>query len=409
MAGCHGLDVYWHDQEYQWGNADKTPKPQNSYRWEYKVVFTPANEEGYAKCEAADDLRVYSKAISWDVDKKTENDKSWNWINAQNELTVYKDSIAEKNKVDGGVMVAKNTYWLQIPAVVELDGGRVYNGQSKDLTVGEHYVVQWQYQDETGTWVDYGSRIVDSNSVKVTPDYSGYVFRARVYPADASIYTKAATYDGNGTVQADKYYECLITKPTKQTAREDTAITLEVNTDDESNSVMVNGEKPFLEVEELKNEPNGTHKAQYEYQTIDLVAKVTKTDNTTAIGMGTVAFYRYVGKDSQTNEEIWEEIGTVDVQPNGENTGVAVFTYTMPGYDVGTQTNPTPVTDNVETFKAVYLQNETYDTSSAEGAKAYIKSAELQTPVIMDADAPAHEGYWLNGETKVNGENEDNT
>ena len=90
-------------------------------------------------------------------------------------------------------------------------------------------MVQWQYQDETGTWVDYGSRIVDSNSVKVTPDYSGHVFRARVYPADASIYTKAATYDKKGTVQPDKYYECLITKPTEKTEREDTAITLAVD------------------------------------------------------------------------------------------------------------------------------------------------------------------------------------
>ena len=63
-------------------------------------------------------------------------------------------------------------------------------------------------------------------------------------------------------------------------------------------------------------------------------------------------------------------------------TGVAVFTYEMPGYDEGTQTHPTPVTDNVETFKAVYLENATYAKSSAEGAKAYIKSAKLQTPVI---------------------------
>lgn len=364
-------------EDYQWGNAEEKPKPQNSYRWEYKVVFTPANEEGYAKCEAADDLRVYSTAISWDVTKTTAAD--WKWINAKNELTVYKDSIANNNKVEGGVMVAKNTYWLQIPAVVELDGGRVYNGQTKNLTVGEHYVVQWQYQDETGTWVDYGSRIVDSQSVKVTPDYSGHVFRARVYPADASIYTKAATYDEQGTVQPDKYYECLITKPTAKTTLEKTAITLEVNTDDEPNAVVINGGTPFIDKGFAQND---THKAQYEYQTIDLVAKVTKTDtDKTAIGMGTVAFYRYVGKDSN-DKDIWEEIGTVDVQPNGENTGVAVFTYEMPGYDEGTQTHPTPVTDNVETFKAVYLENATYAKSSAEGAKAYIKSAKLQTPVI---------------------------
>ena len=91
-------------------DSAKTPAASSNYRWDYKVVFTPANEEGYKECESVDDLRVYSKAISWVVTKKTEAD--WSWVDAQNALTVYKDSIAESNKVADGVMVAKNTYWL---------------------------------------------------------------------------------------------------------------------------------------------------------------------------------------------------------------------------------------------------------------------------------------------------------
>ena len=379
-------------EDYQWGNAEETPKPQNSYRWEYKVVFTPANEEGYAKCEAADDLRVYSTAISWVVTKKTEAD--WSWVDAQNKLTVYKDSIADENKVANGVMVAKNTYWLAIPEVVELDGGRVYNGQSKNLTVGEHYVVQWQYQDETGTWVDYGSRIVDSKSVKVTPELSGHVFRARVYPVDASIYTKAATYDENGTVQPDKYYECLITKPTAKTALEDTAITLAVDgADDESNSVKINGVTPF--VTDLNLAENGTHKAQYEGQTITLVAKVTKTDETTAVNMGTVEFYRQVTGENDTTS--WVSIGTAKLEDEGTVTGEASIEFQMPKYVAG----KTPI-QNKEVFKAVYVQNVTYETSESANSEAYIKSAQLQIPVIMDADKPtAHEGKWLNDQDQA--------
>ena len=368
-------------EPYEWGMAGATSA--NNHFWEYKVEFVPTNEEGYTSCEGKDDLRVYSKAISWKLNGQDPAKTAWTLATDARKLTVYEGSIADTNKVVSGVMVAKKTYWLQIPQVFEMDGGMTLKQVNEGTTgryvliPGTDYTVQWEYQDEKGAWQEYGSR-ENSDSVKVTPEFSGYVFRAKVYPADASIYTKAAKYN-NTEVVKNQYEDWLETLPTAKTALEKTEITLEVNTDDEPNSVVINGGTPFIDKGFAQND---THKAQYEHQTIDLVAKVTKTDtDKTAIGMGTVAFYRYVGKDSN-DKDIWEEIGTVDVQPNGENTGVAVFTYTMPGYDVGTQTAPTPVTDNVETFKAVYLENATYAKSSADGAKAYIKSAELKTPVI---------------------------
>ena len=388
-------------EPYEWGMAGATSA--NNHFWEYKVEFVPTNEEGYTSCEGKDDLRVYSKAISWKLNGQDPAKTAWTLATDARKLTVYEGSIAVANKVDNGVMVANKTYWLQIPQVFEMDGGmtlkQVNEGKTGRyvLIPGTDYTVQWEYQDEKGAWQEYGSR-ENSDSVKVTPEFSGYVFRAKVYPADASIYKKAAKYN-NAEVVKNQYEDWLETLPTAKTALEKTEITLEVNTDDEPNAVVINGTKPFIDKGFAQND---THKAQYEHQTIDLVAKVTKTDtDKTAISMGTVAFYRYVGKDSN-DKDIWEEIGTVDVQPNGENTGVAVFTYTMPGYDVGTQTAPTPVTENVETFKAVYLENATYAKSSAEGAKAYIKSAKLQTPVIMDADKPtAHEGKWLNDQDQA--------
>ncbi len=65
-------------ENYKWGNADDTTT-KNNYRWEYKVEFKPTTDEGYSPCGASDDLRVYSKAISWEVDKKTDT-TTYNWI-----------------------------------------------------------------------------------------------------------------------------------------------------------------------------------------------------------------------------------------------------------------------------------------------------------------------------------------
>ena len=63
---------------------------------------------------------------------------------------------------------------------------------------------------------------------------------------------------------------------------------------------------------------------------------------------------------------------------------------------------------NKEVFKAVYVQNVTYKTSESANSEAYIKSAQLQIPVIADVDTPtAHTGKWIDaqGQEVANGDN----
>lgn len=369
-------------ESYRWDNLSEVHA--KNYRWDYKVVFTPANEEGYQECNGHDDLRVYSKAISWGLDKNTDVTK-WTLLTNANKLTVYKDSIAESNKVTDGVMVANNTYWLQIPKVIELDGGL-----NTELKVGEHYEIIWEYQDSENHWTTY-TTTTDTDWVKVTPEFSGYTFRAKVKPSANSIYTKAATYTDANALVPDVYWDYLITAPTNATVLKETKTTLTIDTDDELNSIVIKNEKPFETL------GVGSHKAQFEGQTITLTAKVTKTDETTAVNMGTVEFYRQVtDEDGTTN---WVSIGTAKLEDEGTVTGEASIEFRMPKYVTG----KTPL-QNKEVFKAVYVQNVTYKTSESAKSEAYIKSAQLQIPVIMDADKPtAHKGYWLNGETKVDG------
>lgn len=58
----------------------------------------------------------------------------------------------------------------------------------------------------------------------------------------------------------------------------------------------------------------------------------------------------------------------------------------------------TPI-QNKEVFKAVYVQNVTYKTSESANSEAYIKSAQLQIPVIADVDTPtAHTGKWIDAQ-----------
>ena len=369
-------------------DSAKTPAASSNYRWDYKVVFTPANEEGYKECESVDDLRVYSKAISWVVTKKTEAD--WSWVDAQNALTVYKDSIAESNKVADGVMVAKNTYWLQIPKVIELDGGlNLKNNKDTYLTVGQHYEIIWEYQDSENHWTTY-TTTTDTDWVKVTPEFSGYTFRAKVKPSASSIYTKAATYTDANALVPDVYWDYLITAPTNATVVKATKTELSIeDAENESNSIVIKNEKPFETLDA------GSHKAQFEGQTITLVAKVTKTDETTAVNMGTVEFYRQVTGENNTTS--WVSIGTAKLEDEGTVTGEASIEFQMPKYVAG----KTP-RQNKEVFKAVYVQNVTYKTSESANSEAYIKSAQLQIPVIMDADKPtAHEGKWLNDQDQA--------
>lgn len=371
-------------ESYRWDNVDSNVTPKN-YRWDYKVVFTPANEEGYKECIGHDDLRVYSKAISWDITKP--NEDPFEWVNAQRSLTIYTNE-ARTDKTT--TMTANNTYWLQIPKVIELDGGL-----NTELKVGEHYEIIWEYQVSENHWTTY-TTTTDTDWVKVTPEFSGYTFRAKVKPSANSIYTKAATYTDANALVLDVYWDYLITAPTNATEVEETKTTLTIDTDDELNSIVIKNEKPFETL------GAGSHKAQFEGQTITLTAKVTKTDaDETAVNMGTVEFYRQVtGENGNIN---WVSIGTAKLEDEGTVTGEASIEFRMPEYVTG----KTPL-QNKEVFKAVYVQNVTYKTSTSGNSEAYIKSAQLQIPVIADVDTPtAHTGKWIDaqGQEVANGDN----
>ena len=375
-------------EPYRWDNLSEVHA--KNYRWDYKVVFTPANEEGYKECTGHDDLRVYSKAISWAVTKKTE--ANWSWVDAQNKLTIYTNE-ARTDKTT--TMTANNTYWLQIPQVIELDGGlNLKNNKDTYLTVGQHYEIIWEYQDSENHWTTY-TTTTDTDWVKVTPEFSGYTFRAKVKPSASSIYTKAATYTDANALVPDVYWDYLITAPTNATEVEDTKTTLTIDTDDELNSIVIKDETPFETL------GAGSHKAQFEGQTITLTAKVTKTDETTAVNMGTVEFYRQVTDENGNNN--WVLIGTAKLEDEGTVTGEASIEFRMPKYVTG----KTPL-QNKEVFKAVYVQNVTYKTSESANSEAYIKSAQLQIPVIADVDTPtAHTGKWIDaqGQEVANGDN----
>ena len=360
-------------EPYRWDNLSEVHA--KNYRWDYKVVFTPANEEGYKECTGHDDLRVYSKAISWDITKRDED--PFEWVNAQRSLSIFTDANRTQSTT---TMTANNTYWLQIPKVIELDGGlNLKNNKDTYLTVGQHYEIIWEYQDSENHWTTY-TTTTDTDWVKVTPEFSGYTFRAKVKPSASSIYTKAATYTDANALVPDVYWDYLITAPTNATVVEETKTTLTIDTDDELNSIVIKNEKPFETL------GAGSHKAQFEGQTITLTAKVTKTDaDETAVNMGTVEFYRQVtGENGNIN---WVSIGTAKLEDEGTVTGEASIEFRMPAYATGK-----PPIQNKEVFKAVYVQNVTYKTSTSEKSEAYIKSAQLQIPVIADVDSPVHTG-----------------
>lgn len=346
-------------ENYKWGNADDTAT-KNNYRWEYKVEFKPTTDEGYSPCKASDDLRVYSKAISWEVDKKTDA-TTYNWTNAKNTLTIYTN---EARTTTTDKMTANSTYWLQIPAVYELDGGlNLKNNNITKLSVGTHYEITWEYEDSANHWTTYATTS-DTDWVKVTPEYSGYSFRAKVTPTQSSIYTKAATYDENGTVVKDVYWDYLITKATAKTEKQATATALAITgADDEAANVTINGNTPFT--------TTGEHKAQFEGKKVTLTATVTDTTTgTPAVTTGHVNFYR--------------KGATADTLLNASPIAVGANGVATCEVEISKWTDGKSVTENKDEFYAVYLANATYDTSDSKTTPqtVYIKSTTIQTPII---------------------------
>lgn len=348
----------------------------NKSNWSetYWVEYFPEEGKGFATSKSDEvAVRVWSAAISWsisgtkiasngDVLKVYQNTKN-------NEANTPGDEIA------GGTMIAGNVYWLKIPKVLALNGGN-------DPTIGHGYEILWQFMDDSGSWRDY-TTTKDSNMVMIDADHSRYSFRANVVPTDP--FTKAVDYKADGSLIDNQYNNAgLYTKQTKYVALQKTNTALEVtNAENELASVKINGATSFTK----------DHLAQFEGQAVTLTAKVTK-DGGTGVETGKVSFYRLASTDA-TGAQTWELISTVDVQTAGDNTGVASTTYTMGTYD--STSAGASATTNKETFKAVYVANETYEKSETDGnAAVYIKSAKLMTPIIESTLAGTLNGTVAN-------------
>lgn len=343
----------------------------------YKAVFTPTAEEGYVTCESVDDLRIWSTAIAWDnprTDYETKTD---------NTLKIYSD---KDFKTEVTEMVASGTYYLKLPAVYEFDGGYVLKQMAanvadadlvKTLSVDKDYKVIWEYEDSKNHWTTFSATTSGDDWLQVTPEYVNYSFRAKVVPSSTSIYDKAAQYaavsNAPDTVILNSYVECLYTKATVKTALQSTTTALAITgAENESNQVLINNTTPFAENES----DTGTHLAQFEDNTVTLTATVT--DNATSkgvAGVGYVNFYR---------------VGTTDAL---NDKPVAVGTNGVATFNAATSAYSGEAIDAKDQYYAVYLANDTYDTSDSRGdepdastspvlATVYIKSTSIQTPII---------------------------
>lgn len=320
---------------------------KDEYYW---AVFESETDEGYANSEKSNimNVGVFSKAITWPLDTK----------NADT-LTITEAT---------GSMTAGKTYKLTVDITKILGLETVTPDNAPKL--GEDYAIVWQYKNTvTGDWADMSAEITDTNEYQVTPEYAGHEYRAKIVPI-GDLYTKAAKFDENGIVNNE--YDKFLYTNTVGSVLQSTATALTITgAETEANNVFINGSKPFATLPGFDS--NGSHLAQFEGQAVTLTAKVTK-DGGTGVETGKVEFYRLDGSE-------WKLIGTVNVETQGTNTGVASTTYTMGAYD--STSAGASATTNKETFKAVYVANETYEKSETDGnAAVYIKSAKLMTPII---------------------------
>lgn len=353
-------------------SADKYLTPADQHFRYYWVEFQSEKVEGYTDCEAGPiKLKIFSRAITWTP------------LGEGNKGTL---TIKDANGGSAQTMTAGQTYTLTVNTD-KITGLECVKPNDAPV-LGKHYKIVWQYKKTaTSDWETVPGEFTDTNQYKVTPEESGYEFRAKIYPM-GELYNKAVKFENNAYV-ANQYDVCLYTNTTKS-VKENTEIALTTDADNEDNTVVIKNGTPFDGLSGV------THKAQFEGQTITLVAKVTKKGTQTGVESGSVEFYQKKGND-------WTLIATVPVQPEGQNMGVAAAEATMSAYT-------DPVAEAKDEFYAKYVPNETYATSTTDTTPlmVYIKSAKLQTPVIMDADT-GHEGYWLNGETKVDGEDANKT
>ena len=355
-------------------SADKYLTPADQHFRYYWVEFQSEKVEGYTDCEAGPiKLKIFSRAITWTP------------LGEGNKGTL---TIKDANGGSAQTMTAGQTYTLTVNTG-KITGLECVKPNDAPV-LGKHYKIVWQYKKTaTSDWETVPGEFTDTNEYQVTPEESGYEFRAKIYPM-GELYNKAVKFENNAYV-ANQYDVCLYTNTTKS-VKEETKIALTTDAKDEANTVVIKNGTPF------KTLGDGSHKAQYEGQTITLTAKVTKEGTQTGVESGSVEFYQKKGND-------WTLIATVPVQPEGQNTGVAAAEATMSAYT-------DPVAEAKDEFYAKYVPNETYEASTTKTTPlmVYIKSAQLQIPVIADADKPtAHKGYWFNGATKVPSEDADKT
>ena len=344
---------------------------KDEYYW---AEFTPNADEGYSgSTSGVMNVGIFSKALSWKITEGTSN-----VADNGNVLNVYEGENATGTPITGN-MVAGRTYTLEVKTA-SITGVETLN--TKQPVLGKDYKIVWQYTEVgKNDWKTDGEAS-DKATYLVTGDKSGYQFRAQIVPLgpdNGSLFVKAGKFNENDVLASDQYDTCLYTKSTNTTVRQATATTLTItDAETEANNVFINGSKPFATLPGFDS--NGSHLAQFEGQAVTLTAKVTKDGGNNGVEIGKVSFYRLASTDA-TGAQTWELISTVDVQTAGENTGVASTTYTMGAYD--STSAGASATTNKETFKAVYVANETYATSTTDGnAAVYIKSTAIKTPVI---------------------------
>lgn len=337
-------------------SADKYLTPADQHFRYYWVEFQSEKVEGYTDCEAGPiKLKIFSRAITWTP------------LGEGNKGTL---TIKDANGGSAQTMTAGQTYTLTVNTD-KITGLECVKPNDAPV-LGKHYKIVWQYKKTaTSDWETVPGEFTDTNQYKVTPEESGYEFRAKIYPM-GELYNKAVKFENNAYV-ANQYDVCLYTNTTKS-VKENTEIALTTDADNEDNTVVIKNGTPFDGLSGV------THKAQFEGQTITLVAKVTKKGTQTGVESGSVEFYQKKGND-------WTLIATVPVQPEGQNMGVAAAEATMSAYT-------DPVAEAKDEFYAKYVPNETYETSTTKTTPlmVYIKSAQLQIPVIADVDSPVHTG-----------------
>lgn len=353
-------------------SADKYLTPADQHFRYYWVKFQSETVEGYTDCEAGPiKLKIFSRAITWTP------------LGEGNNGTL---TIKDANGDSAQTMTAGQTYTLTVNTG-KITGLECVKPNDAPV-LGKHYKIVWQYKKTaTSDWETVPGEFTDTNEYQVTPGESGYEFRAKIYPM-GELYNKAVKFENNAYV-ANQYDVCLYTNTT-ESVKENTEIALTTDAEDEANTVVIKNGTPFETL------GAGSHKTQFEGQTITLVAKVTKGGTQTGVESGSVEFYQKKGND-------WTLIATVPVQPEGQNMGVAAVEATMSAYT-------DPVAEAKDEFYAKYVPNETYETSTTETTPlmVYIKSAQLQIPVIADVDTPAaHTGKWIDaqGQEVANGDN----